>query len=91
MRYFIEISHLSSRNWTFQIPSDLYAIVIGGGVSGLSTAATLAKAGKKVLVLEQSSYLGGGASTRQINGVNFDIGTYFVGQVRTKQYPQFNE
>ena len=36
-----------------------------------------------MLVLEQNSYLGGGASTCQINGVDFDIGTYFVGQVRT--------
>ena len=64
-----------------QVPNDLYAIIIGGGVSGLATAATLAKAGKRVLVLEQGSCLGGGASTHQINGVNFDIGTYFVGQV----------
>ena len=40
-----------------------------------------APAGKRVLVLEQNSYLGGGASTYQINGVDFDIGTYFVGQV----------
>ena len=47
----------------------------------MATAATLAKAGKRVLVLEQGSCLGGGASTHQINGVNFDIGTYFVGQV----------
>ena len=54
-------------------------------MSGLSTAATLAKAGKRVLVLEQSSYLGGGASTRQINGINFDIGTYFIGEVRNKR------
>ena len=42
---------------------------------------TMPPAGKRVLVLEQNSYLGGGASTYQINGVDFDIGTYFVGQV----------
>ena len=64
-----------------QVPSNLDAIVIGGGVSGLSTAATVSKAGKRVLVLEQNTYLGGGASTYQINRVDFDIGTYFVGQV----------
>ena len=32
---------------TPSVPSDLDAIVIGGGVSGLSTAATLSKAGKR--------------------------------------------
>ena len=37
------------------------AIIIGGGHNGLITAAYLAKAGKKVLVLEKR-YLVGGAS-----------------------------
>lgn len=38
-------------------------IVIGGGTNGLAAAGRLAKAGRKVLVLEQSSVLGGGAQT----------------------------
>ena len=36
-----------------QVPANLDAIIIGGGCGGLATAATLSKAGKKVLVLEQ--------------------------------------
>lgn len=36
-----------------KVPDDLDAIVIGSGMGGLSTAAILSKAGKKVLVLEQ--------------------------------------
>ena len=56
-------------------------IVIGGGVSGLSTAATLSKAGKKVLVLEQNFLLGGGASTSNVNGIDSEIGTYFLGEI----------
>ena len=36
-----------------KVPSNLDAIIVGGGTGGLSTAATLAKAGKRVLVLEQ--------------------------------------
>ena len=43
-----------------------------------------------MLVLEQNSYLGGGASTYQINGVDFDIGTYFVGQESSKFYGRYN-
>jgi phytoene dehydrogenase-like protein/NAD-dependent dihydropyrimidine dehydrogenase PreA subunit len=35
------------------------AVVIGAGIGGLMTAAGLAKAGKKVLVLEQLSFVGG--------------------------------
>lgn len=68
-----------------QVPGNLDAIVIGGGVSGLSTAVTLSKAGKSVLVLEQSGSLGGGASSHQVNGVDFHLGTHFMGQVRSKK------
>ena len=48
MRKWTLKSHLNSlvkRTGPFQVPSDLDAIVIGGGVSGLATAATLSKAG----------------------------------------------
>jgi phytoene dehydrogenase-like protein len=41
-------------------------IVIGGGHNGLTNAAYLAKAGKKVLVLERRHVLGGAAVTEEI-------------------------
>lgn len=48
--------------------SQQYDIVaMGAGHNGLTAAAYLAKAGKKVLVLERKSYPGGGVSTRQLN------------------------
>jgi phytoene dehydrogenase-like protein len=42
------------------------AIVIGGGHNGLTTAAYLAKSGKKVLVVEARNVLGGTAATEEI-------------------------
>lgn len=46
-------------------------VVMGAGHNGLTAAAYLAKAGKKVLVLERKSYPGGGVTTRQINTPGF--------------------
>jgi phytoene dehydrogenase-like protein len=48
--------------------SNQYDIVaMGAGHNGLVAAAYLAKAGKKVLVLERKAYPGGGVVTREIN------------------------
>jgi phytoene dehydrogenase-like protein len=42
-------------------------VVMGAGHNGLTAAAYLAKAGKKVLVLERQDFVGGGVVTREIN------------------------
>ena len=41
------------------------AIVVGGGVNGLTTAAYLGKSGRRVLLLEKNDTVGGLASTEQ--------------------------
>ncbi len=41
-------------------------VVMGGGHNGLTAAAYMAKAGKKVLVVEAKPYYGGGVSTREL-------------------------
>ena len=41
------------------------AIVVGGGVNGLTTAACLGKSGRKVVLLEKNDTVGGLASTEQ--------------------------
>jgi phytoene dehydrogenase-like protein len=41
------------------------AIVIGGGTNGMAAAGRLAKAGRKILLLEAKAHLGGGAETRE--------------------------
>ncbi len=50
------------------------AVVIGGGIGGLSTAALLAKAGMKVTVLEAREKVGGRAYIWEKDGFKFDMG-----------------
>ena len=55
------------------------AIVIGGGHNGLTTAAYLGRAGKKVLVLEKRHVLGGAAVTEEVfPGFKFSVCSYVV-------------
>jgi phytoene dehydrogenase-like protein len=59
------------------------AIVIGGGHNGLTTAAYLARAGRKVLVLERRHVLGGAAVTEEVfPGFRFSVCSYVVSLLR---------
>ena len=59
------------------------AIVIGGGHNGLVSAAYLARAGKKVLVLERRHVLGGAAVTEEVfPGFRFSVCSYVVSLLR---------
>jgi len=60
------------------------AIVIGSGIGGLTTAVLLAKAGKKVLVLEQHYEPGGFSHTFKRKNFVWDVGIHYVGQVNIK-------
>jgi phytoene dehydrogenase-like protein len=58
-------------------------IVIGGGHNGLVNAAYLARAGKKVLVLERRHVLGGAAVTEEVfPGYKFSVCSYVVSLLR---------
>jgi phytoene dehydrogenase-like protein len=58
-------------------------IVIGGGHNGLVSAAYLARAGRKVLVLERRHVLGGAAVTEEIHpGFKYSVCSYVVSLLR---------
>ena len=55
------------------------AIIIGGGHNGLICAAYLAKAGRKVVVLEKRHVLGGAAVSEEVYpGFTFSVASYVV-------------
>jgi phytoene dehydrogenase-like protein len=59
------------------------AVIIGGGHNGLVHAAYLARAGRKVLVLERRHVLGGAAVTEEVfPGFKFSVCSYVVSLLR---------
>ena len=60
------------------------AIVVGGGHNGLTAAAYLGRAGKKVLVLEIRHVLGGAAVTEEVfPGFKFSVCSYVVSLIKS--------
>lgn len=61
--------------------ADYDVIVIGAGCGGLSAGPLLAAQGRRVLVLEQSSLIGGCCSTFERDGYRFDLGASIIESV----------
>lgn len=65
--------------------------ILGAGISSLSTASFLAKAGYDVTILEKNSHIGGRARQFQSDGFVFDMGPswYWMPDVFERFYQQF--
>ncbi len=61
--------------------SSFDAIIIGSGIGGLTAAAALAKRGRRVLLLEQHSRLGGLTQTFRRRQYTFATGVHYIGGV----------
>jgi phytoene dehydrogenase-like protein len=67
------------------------AIVIGAGHNGLTAAAYLARAGRKVLVLERRHVVGGAAVTEEIfPGFKYSVCSYVVSLLRPEIIRELN-
>src|SRR5437773_4944522 len=59
------------------------AVIVGGGHNGLTAAAYLARAGRRVLVLERRHLVGGAAVTEEVfPGFRFSVASYVVSLLR---------
>jgi all-trans-retinol 13,14-reductase len=61
--------------------SDFDAIIIGSGAGGLAAAVSLARAGKKVCVLEQHYLPGGWCHSFTLEGYRFSPGVHYIGEL----------
>lgn len=73
------------------MPTHCDAIVIGSGFAGLSAAATLAKEGLEVIVLERHDMPGGRARRFDTDGYRFDMGPswYWMPDVFDRYFAHF--
>ena len=55
-------------------PREADILVIGAGVGGLCTAARLASAGRRPLLVERADRVGGRASTVEVDGFKLNTG-----------------
>lgn len=73
------------RPWSRTAPSQRWDyIVIGSGMGGMTTAAILAKLGKRVLVLERHYVPGGFTHSFKRKRWHWDVGVHAIGEVTEK-------
>lgn len=69
--------------------ADFDVVIAGGGVNGLACAATLARSGLAVCVVERNPWVGGGAVTREVTLPGFKHDMYGSSHVWIQCNPDF--
>lgn len=64
-----------------KLPADPDYVIVGSGIGSLYCAGLLARAGKKVVVLEQHYVAGGCTHSWHDKGFEFDTGLHYVGRI----------
>lgn len=71
--------------YTDEIANEKFdVIMIGSGMGGLTAAALLSRAGKRVLVLERHFKVGGFTHTFKRGKYEWDVGIHYIGQMGSK-------
>jgi len=74
--------------WSKQAPAGPWDyLIVGSGMGGMTTAALLAKLGRRVLVLEQHYVPGGFTHSFTRPGYRWDVGVHAVGEVTAHSMP----
>src|SRR3990172_11106220 len=58
---------------------DTDVVIVGAGIGGLTAAAYLAAAGRRVVVVDRHSVPGGNATVFTHKGYEFDVGVHYLG------------
>lgn len=72
---------MNQKNKLSNFKENLDTIVIGSGVGGLSAALCLARAGQKVLIIEQHKLPGGWCQSFKLKGYRFSPGIHYIGNL----------
>ena len=74
-----KVSYKLNQNASRADMNNFDTIVIGSGAGGLASAICLARAGKKVLIVEQHYVPGGWCHSFLLNGHRFSPGVHYIG------------
>ncbi len=75
----VKTSGRRGRRFWEPVADDYDVVVVGAGLGGLVTAALLARAGKRVLVLDGHYVAGGNATIFRRKRFEFDVGIHYLG------------
>ena len=64
---------------------DADVLVVGAGMAGVTAAAELQRAGRRVLVLDKGRAVGGRLASRRVGAATFDHGAQFI-TARTSRF-----